>query len=47
MRYSIILLLILIMGCTTSVGSKGNTALRTYPVPIEFHIAEGATGNTQ
>lgn len=34
-------------GCSTSVGTKGNTALRSYPVPIEFHVAEGAYNNTQ
>jgi hypothetical protein len=34
-------------GCTTSIGSKGDSALRSYPVPIEFHIAEGAYNNTQ
>lgn len=43
----LILYIIVFSGCTTSIGSKGSTALRTYPVPIEFHIAEGAYNNTQ
>ena len=43
----ILILYILLTGCSTSVGTKGNTALRSYPVPIEFHIAEGAYNNTQ
>lgn len=41
------MLLLSLSGCSTSFGSKGSTALRTYPVPIEFHIAEGAYNNTQ
>jgi hypothetical protein len=34
-------------GCATKILGSGDNMLRQYPVPMEFHIAEGATGNTQ